>query len=93
MSGLPEKRPTPADDQSATPWRAILGAFAALYAIVFVVLNTDQVEISFVFFKAETSLLVLILLSMGLGAVIALFGPAYWRRRQRMRKLDPDRRP
>ena len=92
MSTLPDKRPDGLDDGAPTPWRAILLALATLYAIVFVVLNTDQVAISFVFFKAETSLLVLILLSMGLGAFLALFGPAYWRRRQRLKKLDRDGR-
>lgn len=90
MSTLPEKRGD-AGDGSPKPWRAILGAVATVYAIVFTVLNTDQIQISFVFFKAETSLLVLILLSMGLGAVLALFGPAYWRRRQRLRRLDVGR--
>ena len=90
VSTLPEKRPEP--PQQPLSWRPILAAAATLYAIVFVVLNTDQVGVSFVFFKAETSLLVLILLSMGLGAVLALFGPAYWRRRQRLRKLDGDDR-
>jgi uncharacterized integral membrane protein len=89
MSSLPDKR---ADAKAPTPWRGILVGIAVVYAIVFTVLNTDQVQVSFVFFKAEASLLVLILLSMGLGAVIALFGPAYWRRRQRLRKLDVDRR-
>ncbi len=81
MSNLPEKRPDAAS--APTPWRAILGAVALVYAVIFLLLNTDQVSISFVFFTAETSLLFLILLSMGLGALIALFVPAYWRRRQR----------
>jgi len=88
VSNLPEKRPEP---DAGPPWRAILGAVATIYAIIFLLLNTDQVEISFVFFKAETSLLFLILLSMGLGALLAVFGPAYWRRRQRLKRLDPER--
>jgi hypothetical protein len=29
---------------------------------------------------------------LGLGAFLALFGPAYWRRRQRLKKLDRDGR-
>lgn len=86
MSNLPEKRPDTAG--SGTPWRAILGAVALVYAVIFLLLNTDQVSISFVFFTAETSLLVLILLSMGLGALIALFAPAYWRRRRRINRPD-----
>lgn len=90
MSTLPDKRP--ADEGSPTPWRMILAAAAVLYAVIFLLLNTDEVKISFVFFTATTSLLFLILLSMGLGAVIALFGPAYWRRRQRLKRLDAERR-
>jgi uncharacterized integral membrane protein len=90
VSNLPERSPAP-DERSPTPWRAILGVAAAIYALIFLFLNTDQVQISFVFFKAETSLLVLILLSMGLGALIALFGPAYWRRRQRLRRIEADK--
>jgi uncharacterized integral membrane protein len=85
VSNLPEKRP---DQTAAPPWRAILGAVAVVYAVIFLLLNTDQVSISFVFFTAETSLLFLILLSMGLGALIALFAPAYWRRRQRVKRHD-----
>jgi uncharacterized integral membrane protein len=81
VSNLPEK--APAKTSSPTPWRAIIGAVAVVYAVIFLLLNRDQVSISFVFFKAETSLLFLILLSMGLGALIALFAPAYWRRRRR----------
>lgn len=81
MTSLPDKRPEP--QASGTSWRTILGAAVVLYALIFLILNTDQVKVSFVFFTAETSLVVLILLSMGLGALIALFGPAYWRRRQR----------
>jgi uncharacterized integral membrane protein len=84
VSNLPEKRPDATS--SPTPWRAILGAAAVIYAVIFLLLNTDQVSVSFVFFTATTSLLFLILLSMGLGALIALFVPAYWRRRQRLRR-------
>ncbi len=89
MSSLPEKRP---DDPAPIPWRAIVIAALVVYAVVFLLLNTDQVSVSFVFFTAKTSLLFLILLSMGLGAAIAVFGPAFWRRRERLRRLD-DRPP
>jgi uncharacterized integral membrane protein len=87
VSNLPDRRPDPVEP--GIPWRSILTVVAGLYAVVFLFLNNDQVEISFVFFKAETSLFFLILLSMGLGAVLAIFGPAWWRRRQRLKKLDP----
>ena len=49
------------------PWMLVLFAALALYAVLLVILNADQVEISFVFFSAEISLLVLILLCLGIG--------------------------
>jgi uncharacterized integral membrane protein len=88
VSNLPEKRPA---EPEPIPWRAILIAALVLYAVVFLLLNTDEVSVSFVFFTATTSLLFLILLSMGLGAAIAVFGPAFWRRRERLRR--DERRP
>ena len=38
-----------------------------MYAVLIVLFNRKQVEVSFVFFSAEISLLVLILLCVGLG--------------------------
>ena len=49
------------------PWMLVLFAALALYAVLLVILNAEQVEISFVFFSAEISLLVLILLCLGIG--------------------------
>lgn len=81
MSNLPAKRePTP---DEGVPWKGILTVVAAVYAVVFLILNDDDVEISFVLFTARTSLFFLILLSMALGAALALLGPAWWRRRKR----------
>jgi uncharacterized integral membrane protein len=54
------------------PWKLIVFAVLAVYAILIVLLNTDQVDVSFVFFSAEISLLVLILLCVGIG-----FGAGY----------------
>lgn len=91
----PVKRVEPARideaDGAGTPWKAILGGVAAVYAVIILLLNTGEVEISFLFFSANISLIFLILLSMALGALIALFGPVLWRRRQRTRRLDPGR--
>jgi uncharacterized integral membrane protein len=49
------------------PWRLIAFGALALYAVLIVLLNRKQVEVSFVFFSAEISLLVLILLCVGIG--------------------------
>ena len=39
----------------------------AVYALLIIFLNRKQVEVSFVFFSTEISLLVLILLCVGIG--------------------------
>ena len=83
MSNLPVK----AEPSGAgANWKAVVGVIAAIYAAVLLLLNNRQVPIRFVFFTFQTSLIFLILLSMGLGALLALFGPAWWRRRQRARQ-------
>ena len=58
MQGSPEKE---------TPWKLVLFGVLAVYAVLIVFFNRKQVEVSFVFFSAEISLLVLILLCVGLG--------------------------
>lgn len=69
------------------PWKLV--AFATLmgYAILIVLFNRDQVDISFVFFSATISLVVLILLCVGMGfAGGFLFSELRARRRRK-----PDR--
>jgi uncharacterized integral membrane protein len=56
----------PAPD-TGPPWRLIVFGVLALYAILIVLFNRKQVKVSFVFFSAEISLLVLILLCVGIG--------------------------
>ena len=58
---------TPATSEKDTPWKLILFGALAVYAILIVLFNRKQVEVSFVFFSARISLLVLILLCVGIG--------------------------
>ncbi len=58
--------PQPARSRD-TPWKVIVFAVLAVYAIMIILFNREQVEVSFVFFSAEISLLVLILLCVGIG--------------------------
>ena len=58
---------TPSAGQKDTPWKLIVFAVLAVYAILIVLFNRKQVEVSFVFFSARISLLVLILLCVGIG--------------------------
>jgi len=62
----------------------ILIAALALYAVLLVILNASEVEISFVFFTAKISKLVLILLCLGIGfAAGFLFDRMRERRKRR----------
>ena len=58
--------PAPAPEQG-TPWRLIVFGVLAAYAILIVLFNRKQVDVSFVFFSTQISLLVLILLCVGIG--------------------------
>jgi uncharacterized integral membrane protein len=57
----------PAPRRRDVPWSLIVFAVLAAYAILVVVLNREEVEVDFVFFSAEISKLVLILLCLGIG--------------------------
>lgn len=57
-SAMPEK---------GTPWKLILFGALAVYGVLIILFNRKQVEVSFVFFSAKISLLVLILLCLGIG--------------------------
>ena len=73
--------PAPEKD---TPWKLIAFAVIAVYAILIVLFNRDEVEVSFVFFSTDISLLVLILLCVGIGfAAGYLFDQLRDRRKQR----------
>ena len=75
MQGTPEKD---------TPWRLIVFGVVAAYAILIVLFNREEVEVSFVFFSARISLLVLIVLCVGIGfAAGFLFDQIRDRRKRR----------
>ena len=59
--------PPPATPENDPPWKLILFGVLAVYALLIVLFNRKQVEVSFVFFTTRISLLVLILLCVGLG--------------------------
>jgi len=60
----------------------VLWATIALYALAFLLLNDDKQTVDFVFFTVDTRLPWLILLSMALGAALAIIGPRWWRSRK-----------
>ena len=73
----------PSKGDGGIPWKLVLIAAAALYAVIFLLMNDDKQEVSFVFFTVRTRLIWLILLSMALGAVLGNVVPRWWRSRNR----------
>ena len=67
---VPEPRP-PASGapKKPLPIRLIIVIAVAVYAILFVMLNSESVEVSFVLFSAEISLVVALGLALALGLV------------------------
>jgi len=59
-------RPPPGK-RDGVPWSLVVFGALAVYAILIALLNSEEVEVSFVFFTTEISLLVLILLCLGVG--------------------------
>ena len=62
---MPVSSGPPPPRENGTPWKLIVFGVLAVYAILIVFFNRKQVKVSFVFFSAEISLLVLILLCVG----------------------------
>ena len=64
------------------PWTLILFGVVALYALLLVILNDENVSVDFVFFSARISKFVLILLCLGLGFAAGFLFDR-WRDRRR----------
>ena len=78
-----ERQVDPARDPGGIPrWKLILWGALALYAVLFLLVNSDKSKVNFVFFTVNTRLIWLILLSMALGAVLASILPRWWRSRR-----------
>lgn len=66
------------------PWSLVLVAVLAVYALLIIILNREEVEISFVFFSTRISKLVLILLCLGIGFAGGLLFDRWRERRKRV---------
>lgn len=75
-----EGRP-PDSGKRDTPWTLIGFGVLALYAVIVALLNSEKVRVDFLFFSAQTRLLVLIFLCLGLG-----FAAGYMFDRWRLRR-------
>jgi uncharacterized integral membrane protein len=75
--------PTPAARETVPTWKLVVFGVLAVYAVLIVLLNRDEIEVSFVFFETRISLLVLIILCVGIGfAAGYLFEQIRGRRRR-----------
>lgn len=84
---MTEPRPTPtpnAPKGGRAHWKLWALGIAGLYLVLFFGLNSEKVEVNFVFGSAEASLVVALLIAAALGAVIGWAGP-----RVRRRPADP----
>jgi len=68
------------------PWIQLTAiGLVALYAILFIVLNTHRAKVSFVFASTKISVIWVILLSLAVGFVLGVLGPRLRRHGQRRR--------
>ena len=66
------------------PWIQLTAiGLVALYAILFIALNTNRAKVSFVFGSARISVIWVILLSLAVGFVLGVLGTRLHRRRKR----------
>jgi uncharacterized integral membrane protein len=78
-----ERQVQPSPGEGGIPrWKLIVWGALALYAVLFLLVNSDKSDVNFVFFTVRTRLIWLILLSMALGAVLASILPRWWRSRR-----------
>ncbi len=67
MSDQPRSR-----ERRAVPWRLFAEILVGILAVIFVVQNSDSTTVAFLFVEARVHLWLVILISMALGAVLAL---------------------
>jgi uncharacterized integral membrane protein len=86
-----ERTPPPAPTKrrgkdDGLPLGLILVGLLAAYGLLFILFNSDQVDVSFVFFNAEISLVVALLITAGIGFAA---GYAFRELRTRRRARGP----
>ncbi len=65
------------------PWRLVALGAVAVYGLLLVILNAEQVDVSFVFFSTRASLVVVLLVALGIGFLAGfLFDTARDRRKR-----------
>ncbi|MGH9191012.1 MAG: hypothetical protein ACRDZ0_00870 [Acidimicrobiales bacterium] len=88
MAYRPESSDVPLEQSSDGPdlrliARLLVAAAAVVLAILFVMQNSDRVEMSFVFFDVTSRLWVGLLVALVLGALLGQAAEALWERRKK----------
>ena len=88
MAYRPESSDVPLEQSSDGPdlrliARLLVAAVAVVLAILFVMQNSDRVEMSFVFFDVTSRLWVGLLVALILGALLGQAAEALWERRKK----------
>lgn len=78
-----EQHPARPRETRGIPWKYVLWGAVVVYAVIFLLVNSDRQDVNFVFFTVRTRQIWLILLSMALGAAIGYILPRWWRSRDR----------
>jgi ABC-type multidrug transport system permease subunit len=78
----PPRGDRPEQSSREIPWKLVAWIALAIYAAAFLLLNDERQDVSFVIFTVRTRLIWLILLSMALGAALAVVVPRWWRSRK-----------
>jgi hypothetical protein len=69
QSPVQPSQPAPAGKPArrGIPWRLVALGAVGLYGLLLVILNARQVRVHFVFFSTQASLVVLLLVTLGIG--------------------------
>ena len=84
-----QKRPF--DGEGQISWRVIVGIVVAALAVVFILQNTEKVDIDFLVFSFEVGMWFGLLLAFVFGVIVGWGLHMGWRRRQRNRAAEKAR--
>lgn len=83
MAVDPQPPATTTPRKEGPPWRLILFGVVAVYGVLLVLLNADTVNVNFVLFSAEASLVVLLLITLAIGFLAGFLFDTMRERRRR----------
>jgi uncharacterized integral membrane protein len=93
MPPAPSARPAKRDEREGVPWRLIAFSVVLVYAVIFVILNADSVDVSFVFFSTRVSLIVALVLALLIGFLAGYLADNMRDRRRRRERLSTQQKP